>query len=141
LRGTEPTKSTDGEGTNALVALAQNGDATEDISPVRVSRASRQRNTIRAVIEAAGRPLSPQEVFEATQLEVASVGLSTVYRNLRLLLEAGEVQAVTLPGDSARYELAGCGGGEWGQAACRRIVAMSTVWGSCWMRTGFAVAF
>ena len=69
-----------------------------------MERSTRQRAAIRAVIEQSQRPLSPQEVLAESQAEVSALGLATVYRNLKLLLEAGEIQAVTLPGDSARYE-------------------------------------
>ncbi len=69
-----------------------------------MERSTRQRSAIRAVIDAAGRPLSPQEVLDAAQGDVPGLGLATVYRNLKLLVEAGETALVTLPGDSPRYE-------------------------------------
>jgi Fur family transcriptional regulator, ferric uptake regulator len=69
-----------------------------------MERSTRQRGAIRAVIDAAGRPLSPQEVLGAAQAEVPALSLATVYRNLKLLLDAGEIAAVSLPGDSPRYE-------------------------------------
>jgi Fur family transcriptional regulator, ferric uptake regulator len=72
-----------------------------------MKRATRQRTAIRAAIEAAGRPLSPQEVLEGARAEVPALGLATVYRNLRLLLDDGEIQGVNLPGDNVRYELTG----------------------------------
>jgi Fur family ferric uptake transcriptional regulator len=71
-----------------------------------MERSTRQRAAIRAVIDAAKRPLSPQEVLAAAQADVSALGQATVYRNLKLLLEAGEIQVVNLPGDSARYESA-----------------------------------
>lgn len=71
-----------------------------------MERSTRQRSAIRAAIETAGRPLSPQEVLLISQTEVDGLGMATVYRNLKLLVEAGEVQVVTLPGESARYESA-----------------------------------
>lgn len=69
-----------------------------------MERSTRQRTAIRTVIDAAGRPLSPQEVLEAAQTEVPALGLATIYRNLKQLVEAGEVAVVTLPGESPRYE-------------------------------------
>ena len=72
-----------------------------------MERSTRQRSAIRAAIDAARRPLSPQEVLAASQADVAGLGLATVYRNLKLLVEAGEIQQVTLPGDSPRYESSG----------------------------------
>ncbi len=69
-----------------------------------MERSTRQKAAIRAAIEQAQRPLSPQEVLTASQADVPALGMATVYRNLKLLLEAGEIIAVNLPGDSARYE-------------------------------------
>jgi Fur family ferric uptake transcriptional regulator len=69
-----------------------------------MERSTRQRTAIHAVIEAAGRPLSPQEVLEAAQADVPALSLATVYRNLKLLTDAGDVAVVSLPGESPRYE-------------------------------------
>lgn len=69
-----------------------------------MERSTRQRSAIRTVIEAASRPLTPQEVLDGARTEVAGLGIATVYRNLKLLVEEGSVQAVELPGDSPRYE-------------------------------------
>jgi Fur family ferric uptake transcriptional regulator len=71
-----------------------------------MERSTRQRSAIRAVIDAAGRPLSPQEVLEIAQAEVPALGMATVYRNLKMLVDEGEITVVTLPGDSSRYESA-----------------------------------
>ena len=70
-----------------------------------MERATRQNTAIRAAIAAAGRPLSPAEVLDAARRHVAALGLATVYRNLKALVDAGEIQVVTLPGEVARYEL------------------------------------
>lgn len=69
-----------------------------------MERSTRQRSAIRSVIEAATRPLSPQEVLDGARGEVAGLGIATVYRNLKLLVEEGSVQPVELPGASPRYE-------------------------------------
>jgi Fur family ferric uptake transcriptional regulator len=71
-----------------------------------MERSTRQRSAIRSAIERAQRPLSPQEVLAEAQAEVPALGLATVYRNLKLLVDAHEVTPVTLPGDSPRYEAA-----------------------------------
>ena len=71
-----------------------------------MERSTRQRTAIRTVIEAAGRPLSPQEVLDAAQADVPSLSQATVYRNLKALLDEEEIATVTLPGDSPRYESA-----------------------------------
>lgn len=71
-----------------------------------MERATRQNTAIRAAIAAAGRPLSPTEVLDEARRHVAALGLATVYRNLKALLDAGAIQVVTLPGEVPRYELA-----------------------------------
>jgi Fur family transcriptional regulator, ferric uptake regulator len=71
-----------------------------------MERATRQNTAIREAIEAAGRPLSPTEVLDEARRHVAALGLATVYRNLKALVDAGAIQVVTLPGEVARYETA-----------------------------------
>ena len=71
-----------------------------------MERATRQNTAIREAIQAAGRPLSPTEVLDEARRHVAALGLATVYRNLKALVDAGEIQVVTLPGEVARYEMA-----------------------------------
>ena len=70
-----------------------------------MERATRQREAIKSVIEAAQRPLSPREVLEGARAVVRALGMATVYRNLKLLVAEGAVQVITLPGDSSRYEM------------------------------------
>jgi len=67
-------------------------------------RSTRQRTAMRAVIEAAARPLSPQEICAMAQPEAPGLGMATVYRNLKLMVEAGDIEPVVLPGEGARYE-------------------------------------
>jgi Fur family ferric uptake transcriptional regulator len=87
-----------------------------------VERATRQRSAIREAIASAGRPLSPQEVLDAARHTVAGIGLATVYRNLKLLLAEGAIDAVTIAGESARYEIARRGHHHHFQCtSCRRV--------------------
>lgn len=72
-----------------------------------MERATRQRDAIRQALEAAGRPLLPGEILAAAQAEVPALGMATVYRNLKQLAEAGEIQSVDLPGEAPRFEMAG----------------------------------
>lgn len=74
-----------------------------------MERSTRQREAIRAALSATARPLSPQELLDAAQAHAPGLGLATVYRNLKALQDAGEIVAVPLPGQVARYELAGHG--------------------------------
>jgi Fur family ferric uptake transcriptional regulator len=70
-----------------------------------MERATRQRDAIKSVIQAAKRPLSPREVLEGACAAVPALGIATVYRNLKLLVADGTVQVITLPGESPRYEM------------------------------------
>lgn len=72
-----------------------------------VSRRTTQRRAILAALSEAQGPLTAQEVHERASKELAGIGLATVYRNLNVLADAGEIVAIHLPQDPARYELAG----------------------------------
>lgn len=72
-----------------------------------MERSTRQRHSIRSVMETAGRPLLPSEILTEAQRDVPALGQATVYRNIKQLLEAGEIQSVELPGEPPRYELVG----------------------------------
>ena len=71
-----------------------------------MERNTRQRSALRGAISQAGRPLLPQEVLAAAQAEVPAMSLGTVYRNLKVMVEEGELQAVNLPGENPRFEIA-----------------------------------
>lgn len=87
-----------------------------------MERSTRQRSAIRSVIDTAGRPLSPLEVLEAAQTEVPGLSFATVYRNLKLLVDAGELSPVSLPGESPRYESTAHGHHHHFQCTtCRRV--------------------
>jgi Fur family ferric uptake transcriptional regulator len=70
-------------------------------------RNTRQRSAILETFERAGRPLSPQQVLEAAQTKAEGLGIATVYRNIKGLLEEGWLAAVDLPGSGTVYERAG----------------------------------
>ncbi len=74
-----------------------------------VERNTRQRRTIRDVVEGAGRPLSTDEIFSGARASIASLGMATVYRSIRALLDEGWLAAVEVPGRSPLYERAGKG--------------------------------
>ena len=70
-----------------------------------MKRNTRQRDAILATLHASGRSLSPVEILEAATVDVPSLSLTTVYRQLKGLLEESAVQTVDLPGQSTRYEV------------------------------------
>ena len=72
-----------------------------------MDRNTRQRQAIRRIFEEADRPLSPQEVLPAAQSYVPGLGIATVYRNVKALVQDGWLESVALPGEPPRYEVAG----------------------------------
>jgi Fur family ferric uptake transcriptional regulator len=70
-------------------------------------RTTRQKLAIRSTFVQAGRPLSPQQVLAQAQKDVKGLGIATVYRNIKALLEEGWLCVVDLPGGIPVYELAG----------------------------------
>jgi Fur family ferric uptake transcriptional regulator len=69
-----------------------------------VQRKTQQRAAIRQALERATGPLSPQEILDAAQGGAPGLGIATVYRNVRALLEDGWLAEVELPGAPSRYE-------------------------------------
>jgi Fur family ferric uptake transcriptional regulator len=70
-------------------------------------RQTRQRSAIREAFLASDRPLSPQEVLDDARRRAPGLGLATVYRHLKSMVEESFLVAVELPGQSPRYELSG----------------------------------
>jgi Fur family ferric uptake transcriptional regulator len=71
---------------------------------VPTQRSTRQQQAVEKALEHAGRPLSPAEIQEAASEWAPSIGLATVYRAVKRLVESGEAAPVDLPGESTRYE-------------------------------------
>jgi Fur family transcriptional regulator, ferric uptake regulator len=61
------------------------------------------------VLEASGRPLSPREILAGAHRLAPTLGVATVYRTVRTLLDDGLLVRVELPGEPVRYESAGKG--------------------------------
>jgi Fur family ferric uptake transcriptional regulator len=74
-----------------------------------MERNTRQRGAIRRAFQRADRPLSPAEVLADARRDVTGLGIATVYRNIRALLDEHWLATVDLPGEPSRYELAGKG--------------------------------
>lgn len=74
-----------------------------------MQRNTAQRKAICDIFLESGRPLGPGEVHKAASRRIRRLGIATVYRAIRDLLEEGWLAAVELPGQPARYERAGKG--------------------------------
>lgn len=69
-------------------------------------RTTQQRKAIYNALVEYGRPLSVNEILELARSEVARLGVATVYRNLKVLQEEGQVVQVDVPGQPPRWEIA-----------------------------------
>jgi len=76
-----------------------------------MQRNTRQKSAILHAIEHARRPLSPQEILAEASQAVSQIGMATIYRNLKSLVDDGALKVVTLP----------C-------STCMRARATSTTW-------------
>ena len=70
-------------------------------------RKTNQRQAIRDAFTDADRPLSTQQALEAAQVHKPGIGIATIYRTIKILLDEGWLTIVRLPGEPPRYELAG----------------------------------
>jgi Fur family transcriptional regulator, ferric uptake regulator len=70
-------------------------------------RNTKQKAAIRKTFLEADRPLSPEEALKDAHRYHRKIGIATVYRNIQSLVEEGRLQRVEIPGDTARYEVAG----------------------------------
>ncbi len=90
------------------------------------TRNTRQRDVIREALIDADRPLSPQELLGLARRRHPGLGVATVYRTLHLLAMEGAIVPVELPGEAARYEVAGKGHHHHFRCRkCRRIFEIS----------------
>lgn len=72
---------------------------------VGVRKTNQREGVIHVIKESAG-PLTPQEILDRTQKNGANIGIATIYRTLKLMVEAKQIVIVTLPDGQTRYELA-----------------------------------
>jgi len=67
-------------------------------------RDTKQRHAIKRALDNAGRPLGPKEILDLASKEVPNLGIATVYRNIKTMVEKGELATVDLPGQAPRYQ-------------------------------------
>jgi Fur family ferric uptake transcriptional regulator len=70
-------------------------------------RDTRQKRAIRHVLEHADRPLSPEEIHDAARTHSAGLGIATVYRSVKALLDERWLRLVEVPGKPVLYERSG----------------------------------
>ena len=76
-----------------------------NLRKVVTERMTRQKQAVVTALEQSERSLSPQEIQIVAQQSVPQLNLSTIYRQLKTLLQEGRIQKVTLAGQAPRFEL------------------------------------
>jgi Fur family transcriptional regulator, ferric uptake regulator len=90
--------------------MAKSSAASPRQSPTPLGqRRTRQRQVIEEVIHSAAGPLTVNEIHDRASAEIEGLGIATVYRTLKLLLEGDRIQTVILPSGETRYESTGLG--------------------------------
>ncbi len=64
-----------------------------------------QQRLVREAFESAKRPLRPEEAWQRAQRNRPGLGMATVYRTIKSLLDTQELCAVELPGEATLYEM------------------------------------
>lgn len=74
-----------------------------------MERHTRQRQAVLDALVRSGQALSPQDLLGQAKSAVPSLNLSTVYRQIKGLQDAGQIVRVELPGQPPRFEMASRG--------------------------------
>jgi Fur family ferric uptake transcriptional regulator len=69
-----------------------------------VNYATRQRQAVQKTLDDAARPLTPAEIWQVARTYSPGLGIATVYRALRILIDMGAVEVVEIPGAPPHYE-------------------------------------
>jgi Fe2+ or Zn2+ uptake regulation protein len=69
-----------------------------------MSRKSIQRDAILRVINNTTTHPGADWIYDQVRKEIPNISLGTVYRNLKLLAQAGEIKELDIPGISSRFD-------------------------------------
>jgi Fur family transcriptional regulator, ferric uptake regulator len=112
--------------------------STEDRSAGQGLRPTRQRRAVTAALQEVEEFRSAQEIHEALKAGGATVGLSTVYRTLQAMADAGELDVLRSEAGEAVYRR--CSGSHHHHLVCRSCGATVEVEGPTVERWTRAVA-
>ena len=65
---------------------------------------TKQRKLIKDIIYASYKHPTAEDIFELAKKKMPSIAVGTVYRNLSLLVESGEVRKIDVPNAPSRYD-------------------------------------
>jgi len=65
---------------------------------------TRQRKTILNIIKISNEHMTAEEIYMKAKKVMPSIAIGTVYRNLGLMTEAGEIRRIPIPDSPDRYD-------------------------------------
>lgn len=72
---------------------------------LKMQRMTKQRMTILKCLSETGRPLSIEEILAYATTEIPQINLSTIYRNVKTLIQEEKIALIELPGEKSCYEI------------------------------------
>jgi Fur family peroxide stress response transcriptional regulator len=69
-----------------------------------MSRKSSQRDAILKVVKITNSHPGADWIYEQVKNEIPNISMGTIYRNLRLLVDTGEVKEINIPGIPSRFD-------------------------------------
>lgn len=93
------------------------------------ARTTRQREAVSRALREVNAPVSAKQILVLASKYVQGLGLATVYRTLKLLIEVGEAKSVDIPGMSPLFEVAGKG--HHHHFVCTRCETVFELTGAC----------
>ena len=71
---------------------------------MKVTRNTVQRDMVLAAVQQLHHHPTAEEIYHAVSSRYANIGKGTVYRNLNLLAEVGEIQKISVPDAADRFD-------------------------------------
>lgn len=69
----------------------------------KTNRETKQREAIKAALEKVDRPLNVNEILKAAHNTVPNLGIATVYRNVKTMVERGDIASICGSGIAPCY--------------------------------------
>lgn len=74
------------------------------ITNIKTRRSTQQRQVILKTLQELGTHPSAAEIYNIVRKKLSNISLGTVYRNLELLAEIGEIKKIKSTGSSSRFD-------------------------------------
>ncbi|MDO5688808.1 MAG: transcriptional repressor [Tissierellia bacterium] len=65
---------------------------------------TKQRNLILQIIRESNEHLNAEEIYLLAKMQMPSIAIGTVYRNLNLMVDAGEINRLHIPKEPDRFD-------------------------------------